>query len=60
MLWLSEVVIDRTFTSGGVDMHARLFVDHLPVNVFIRVLKFRSWSQLRNYFNSEVFPIYGT
>ena len=34
MLWLSGVVIDRTFTSGGVDVGARLFVDHHRVNVF--------------------------
>ena len=28
--------------------------------MFIRVLNFRSWSQLWNYFNSKIFPIYGT
>ena len=37
MLWLSGVVIDRTFTSGGVDVRACLFVDHRCVNVFIRI-----------------------
>ena len=58
-LWLSGVVIDRKFTPGSVDVRARLFVDHHCVNVFIRVLNFRSWSQPRNYFNSEIFPIYG-
>ena len=31
-----RVVVDQTFTSGGVD-NTRLFVDHLCVNVFIRV-----------------------
>ena len=60
MLWLSRVVVDRTLTSGGVDVRARLFVDHRCVNVFIRVLNFRGWSQPRNYFNSEIFPTYGT
>ena len=29
------------------------------VKCFIRMLNFRSWSQSRNYFNSEFFPIYG-
>ena len=32
---------------------------HRFVNVFIRVLNFRGWSQPRNYFNSEIFPICG-
>ena len=59
-LWLSGVVVDRTFTPGGVDVRARLFVDHRCVNVFIRVFNFRGWSQLRNYFNSEIFLIYST
>ena len=36
-----------------------IFVDHCCVNVFIHVLNFRGWSQPRNYFNSEIFPIYG-
>ena len=26
----------------------------------IRVLNFHGWSQPRNYFNSEIFPIYGS
>ena len=30
------------------------------VKCFIRALNFRGWSQLRNYFNSEIFPIYGS
>ena len=46
-LWLSGVVVDRTFTSGGVDVRAQsLFVDHRRVNVSIHMLNFRGWSQL--------------
>ena len=45
-LWLSGVVLDRTFTSGGVDVHACLFVDNRLVNVFIRVLNFHGLSHL--------------
>ena len=47
-LWLSGVVVDWTFTPGGVDMHAHLFVYLLitATYAFIRVLNFRSWSQL--------------
>ena len=37
-------VVDRMFTSGGVYVHARLFVDHRSINVFIRVLNFHGWS----------------
>ena len=59
-LWLSAGVVDRTFSLGGVDVHARLFVYHYCENAFIRVLNFRDWSQMRNYFNSEIFPIYGS
>ena len=40
-------------------MRARLFVDHRRINVCIRMLNFRGWSQQRNYFNSKLFPIYG-
>ena len=47
MLWLSGVVVDQTFTLWGVDMHASLLVT--PTYVFIRMLKFRGWSQLRNF-----------
>ena len=39
-------------------MRACFFVDHRRVNVFVRVLNFRSWSQQKNYFNSAIFPIY--
>ena len=59
MLWLS-VVVNWIFTSGGVDVCAQsLFVDYRCVNVSVRVLNFRSWSQPRNCFNSEIFPMYG-
>ena len=36
----SFLVIDWTFTLGGVDGRACLFIDHCCVNVFIRVLNF--------------------
>ena len=39
-------------------MRARLFVDHHCIKDFIWVLNFHGWSQLQNYFNSEIFPIY--
>ena len=45
------------FTSGGVDMHVHLFIDHCCVNVFICVLNFRGWSQPQNHLNS-IFPVY--
>ena len=37
-----------------------LFIEHRHccVNVFIRMLNFRSWSQPRTYFNSEISSIY--
>ena len=38
-------------------VHAHLFGDHRHVNVFICMLNFCGWSQLQNYFNSEIFPI---
>ena len=38
----------------------QLLVDYPCVNAFIHVLNFRGRSQLRNYFNSEVFPIHNT
>ena len=55
----SRLVVDQTFTLGGVDVRTHFIVDHCCVNVFIRVLNFRSWSQPRNYFNSKIFPTYG-
>ena len=45
MLWLSGVVVDWAFTTGGVDVRARLFLVHYSINVFIRVLNFHGWSQ---------------
>ena len=59
MLRLSGEVINWTFTLGDVDVRAYLFVDHRCINVFICVLNFRSWSQPRNYFNSNIFKVYG-
>ena len=38
----------------------RSILDIFCIKCFIRVLNFRGWSQLRNYFNSEIFPIYGS
>ena len=32
----------------------------LPHNFIFRVFNFRGWSRPQNYFNSEIFPIYGT
>ena len=34
------LVVDRIFTSGGVYVRARLFVDRRCIIVFIRVLNF--------------------
>ena len=39
-LWLSGVVVDQTFTLGGVDVRARLFIVHYQVDVSICVLNF--------------------
>ena len=52
-LWLSGVVVDWMFISGGADVCACLFVDHCCVNVSIRVLNFAVGL---NHDNSEVFP----
>ena len=38
-LWLSEVV-NLTFTTGDMDVHTRLIIDHRCVNVFTHVLNF--------------------
>ena len=57
-LWLSGVVVDWTFTSGGVEMRACLFIDHCCVNVFIQVLNFAVGLNCENYFNSEIWLIY--
>ena len=45
-LWLSGIVVDRTFTLRGVDVRARLFVDRHCINVSIRVLNFVSTEKL--------------
>ena len=39
---LRGMVVDRTFTSEGVDVRTRLLVDQCRVNVFISMLNFRS------------------
>ena len=52
-LYPSEVVVNRTLTSGGVDMSAYLFVSYHHVKCLYM------YSQLRNYFNSENSLIYG-
>ena len=59
--WLYIVVV-LTFTSGGVDLRTHLSIDHHRVSFFIlfRVFNFRGWPRPQNYFNSEIFPIYGT
>ena len=44
-LWLSGVVVDRAFTSGGGDARGRLFIDYCCVTVFICVSNFCCWSQ---------------
>ena len=44
---------------GGGDFRARLFIDRRQVSFFFRVLNFRGWFRPRNYFNSDIFPIYG-
>ena len=54
------VVVDRTFTSGGVDFAHTLTHSSSPQKFYFRVLNFRGWSRPRNYFNSEIFPIYGS
>ena len=54
MLRLSGVVVDLTFTAGGVDVHERLIVDLHYINAFIHVLYFHSWSEPCHYFYSEI------
>ena len=55
MLWPSGVVVDQTFTPRGVDVHARLLVDHRCINIFICMLNFHGWFQPWNYLNTEIF-----
>ena len=57
--WESQLVAEWTFTSGGVDVHTRLFIVHRCLNLSIHMLNFHSWSQPRNCFNNKIFPIYG-
>ena len=52
--WL-YTVIDRTFTSGDVDLRAHLFIDHQK----FFFIKFHGWLWPWNYLNSEIFLIYG-
>ena len=42
-----------------VDLHANLFTDHRCIILFL-ALNFHGWSQPQNYFNSGIFPIYGS
>ena len=44
---------------GGVWTCTHLSIDNRRVS-FFRVFDFRGWPQPRNYFNSEILPIYGT
>ena len=51
--------VDRRFTLGVcMDVHTHLLIDHCRV-IFLCMLKFHGWSQPKNYFNSEVFLMYG-
>jgi len=56
--WL-YIVIVLTFTSGGVDLRAHLSIGHRCVSFFFRVFN-HGWLRPRNYFNSEIFPIYSS
>ena len=58
MLWLSKVVVNQTFMSGGVDVRAHLFVNHRHI-CFIHILKFSQLVSTTKFLNSEIFPIYG-
>ena len=53
------VVVDRTFTSGCVDWPTCLFNDDCHVKFYFCALNFCDWAQPQNYFNSEIFPMYG-
>ena len=52
------VVVNWTFTSGDVDVCTHLFIDHYDVSLFFSCVKFLRLV-LTNYFNSEVFLMYG-
>ena len=56
--WL-YIVIVLTFTSRSVGLCTHLSIDHRRISFFFRVFNFHGWPQPRNYFNSEIFPIYG-
>ena len=58
-LWLSGVVVDLTFTPGGVDVRARLFVNHRHVCFYSRVKFSRLVLTAKLFFNSKIFPIFG-
>ena len=45
-------------TVWGVDAHTSLLVT--TAYVFVSMLKFRGWTQPRNFFNSEISPINDT
>ena len=51
---LAVYSLDRTFTSGGVDLHAHLFVDHHCVLIFFAVGLDREI-----ILTAKFFPIYG-
>ena len=53
------VVVNQKFTlgCGFPRMPNRRFI---VTQAFFCVLNFRGWFRPRNYFNSEIFPIYGT
>ena len=58
---LPAAVVNRTFTFGGVHFHeCSTYLLISVVEIFFYMLNFRGWSPSWNYFNSEIFPIYGT
>ena len=58
MLWHSKVVVNWTFTSGGVVVHTYLFIDHLCIDVFIRILNFVIGLNHEIILTAKLFPIY--
>ena len=59
--WL-YIVVDQTFTSGGrVDLHRLIYYSLIISTQFVCVcFNFHGWPRQQNYFNSKIFPIYGT
>ena len=59
--WESQLVAEWTFTSGGVDVHTRLFIVHRCLNLSIHVLNFNGWSHATTklFLTTKIFPIYG-